>query len=81
MRRSRRECAYELDIIYRTEIPEDYVSITSGILGEKKPKSLLLVPLISDEKLQGLSLLFQEEIPELTITFMKELKTIRTGPC
>ncbi len=72
------ECAYELDIIYRTEIPEDYVSITSGILGEKKPRSLLLVPLISDEKLQGVLEFasLQEEIPELTITFMKELGEI-----
>jgi PAS domain S-box-containing protein len=72
------ECAYELDIIYRTEIPDDYVSITSGILGEKKPRSLLLVPLISDEKLQGVLEFasLQEEIPELTITFMKELGEI-----
>jgi len=72
------ECAYEMDIIYRTEIPDDYITITSGILGDKKPKSLLLVPLISDEKLQGVlefaSLL--DEIPELTLTFMKELGEI-----
>jgi len=30
------ECAFEMDIIYRTEIPDDYVTITSGILGDKK---------------------------------------------
>ena len=47
------ECAYEKDYIYRTEIPDDYATITSGILGEQKPKSILLVPLITDEKLQG----------------------------
>lgn len=72
------ECAYEMDIIYRTEIPDDYVTITSGILGDKKPKSLLLVPLISDEKLQGVIEFasLQDEIPELTITFMKELGEI-----
>jgi len=72
------ECAYELDIVYRTEIPDDYVTITSGIIGEKKPKSILLVPLISDEKLQGVLEFasLQDEIPELTITFMKELGEI-----
>lgn len=72
------ECAYEMDIIYRTEIPDDYITISSGILGDKKPKSLLIVPLISDEKLQGVLEFasLQEEIPELTITFMKELGEI-----
>ncbi len=47
------QAAYELDTVYRTEIPEGYVTITSGILGEKKPGSILIVPLISDEKLRG----------------------------
>ena len=72
------ECAYEMDIIYRTEIPDDYVTISSGILGEKKPKSLLMVPLISDEKLQGVLEFasLQNEIPELTILFMRELGEI-----
>ncbi len=47
-------------------------------MGDKKPKSLLLVPLISDEKLQGVLEFasLQEEIPDLTITFMKELGEI-----
>ena len=48
------QCAYEMDFIYRTEIPEDYITITSGILGEQKPESILLVPLISNEALQGI---------------------------
>ncbi len=72
------ECAFEMDIIYRTEIPDDYVTITSGILGDKKPKSLLIVPLISDEKLQGVLEFasLRDEIPELTITFLRELGEI-----
>jgi len=72
------ECAFEMDIIYRTEIPDNYVTITSGILGDKKPKSLLIVPLISDEKLQGILEFasLQDEIPDLTITFMRELGEI-----
>ncbi len=47
------QAAYEKDFIYRREIPDEYMSISSGILGTKKPKTILLVPLISDEKLQG----------------------------
>jgi len=72
------ECAYEMDYIYRTEIPDDYASITSGILGDKKPKSLLIVPLIADEKLQGIIEFadIKDEIPELTINFLRELAEI-----
>ena len=47
------QAAIEKDIIYRTEIPEDYISISSGILGDKKPDSLLIVPLFMEDKLQG----------------------------
>ncbi|HKL37646.1 MAG TPA: PAS domain S-box protein [Bacteroidales bacterium] len=72
------ECAYEMDYIYRTEIPDDYASITSGILGEKKPRSILIVPLIADEKLQGVIEFadLRDEIPELTINFLRELAEI-----
>ena len=72
------QCAYEQDIIYRTEIPDDYVSITSGILGDKKPKSILIVPLVTDEKLQGVIEFasLDDQIPELTIRFLKEMGEI-----
>ena len=71
-------CAYEMNYIYRTEIPEDYISITSGILGEKKPKSILIAPLIADEKLHGVIEFasLEKEIPELTIRFLMELGEI-----
>lgn len=69
------ECAYEMDYIYRTEIPDDYATITSGILGEQKPQSILLVPLIAEEKLQGVIEFASTEkkIDNLTIRFLKEL--------
>jgi len=72
------ECAYEMDYIYRTEIPDDYSTISSGIIGDQKPQSILLVPLITDERLFGV-LEFasvEKEIPELTIRFLKELGEI-----
>ncbi len=72
------QCAFEMDYIYRKEIPEDYVTITSGILGDKKPCTILIVPLISDEKLQGVIEFasLKEDIPELTIKFVRELAEI-----
>lgn len=72
------QAAFEMDVIYRKEIPDDYVTITSGILGDQKPRTLLIVPLISDEKLQGIVEFasLEEDIPELTITFVKELGVI-----
>ncbi|MGQ1890208.1 PAS domain S-box protein [Thermophagus sp. OGC60D27] len=45
--------AYEKQLIYRTEIPDDYWSITSGLVGEQKPKALLVIPLLQEEELQG----------------------------
>ncbi len=72
------ECAYEMDYLYRTEIPDDYTTISSGILGEQKPQSILLVPLVTDEKLQGVIEFAstKNEIPEQTIRLLKELGEI-----
>jgi PAS domain S-box-containing protein len=72
------QCAYEMDYVYRTEIPADYVTISSGLLGDQKPRSLLLIPLITDEKLQGVMEFasLDDQIPNLTIRFLKELGEI-----
>lgn len=72
------QCAYEQDIVYRTEIPEDYATITSGILGNKKPSSILIVPLITEEKLQGVIEFasIEDKFQDLTIKFLKELGEI-----
>ena len=72
------QAAYELDTVYRKEIPENYVSITSGILGDKKPGSILIVPLISDEKLRGVIEIaaIEDEIPKDIIDFVEDLSDI-----
>jgi PAS domain S-box-containing protein len=72
------QSAYEMDYIYRTDIPKEYATITSGILGDKKPSSILIVPLIADEKLQGVVEFasLEAEIPEVTIKFLRELSEI-----
>ncbi len=46
------QAAIEKRTIFMTEIPHDYVTITSG-LGEATPKSILIVPLKSEEKIIG----------------------------
>lgn len=48
------QSAIEMDYIHRTEIPRDYVSITSGLLGEQRPKSIFIMPLITNNKIYGL---------------------------
>ena len=71
------QAAIEQDVIHRTEIPDQYMTITSGILGDQKPTALLIVPLISEEKLQGaIELAAFERFSELQIEFVQELAQI-----
>lgn len=72
------QAAYEMQTVYRTEIPDYYISISSGILGDQKPRSILIVPLVSDEKLQGVVELasLDDAIEPLKIKFIEELSSI-----
>lgn len=72
------ECAFEMEIVYRTEIPKDYAFITSGILGDKKPSTILIVPLISEDQLQGVIEFasLEDSISDLKINFMREIGEI-----
>jgi len=46
------EVFQEGEMVYMTEVPDDYVHITSG-LGDANPKSILLVPLKLNEEIYG----------------------------
>ncbi len=72
------QAAYEMATIYRSEIPVDYVSISSGILGDKKPQSILIVPLISDDKLQGIVEFasLDSNFQEIKLKFIEQLSSI-----
>jgi PAS domain S-box-containing protein len=71
------QAAVEQDTILRVEIPDDYVTITSGILGDRKPTCLLLVPLITDEKVYGvLELAGFEKFSQMHVAFTREISVI-----
>jgi PAS domain S-box-containing protein len=69
------QAAYEMATIYLKEIPDNYITITSGLLKDQKPNSLVIVPLITDDKLQGIMeyASFQNDFTPLTIRFLEEI--------
>ena len=46
------QCIKEKDKIYLTDVPEDYIRITSG-LGDSSPKCILLIPIVKQEEALG----------------------------
>jgi len=71
------QAAAEKDTVLRTEIPEDYVSLTSGILGDKKPTCILIVPLITNEEVYGvLEFAGLKKFDTSQVNFVRELSLI-----
>jgi len=66
-------CALEKAPVYITEIPDDYISITSGI-GMANPTNLLVVPLKLDEQILGVvELASFSKIHEYQIDFVAKV--------
>ncbi|MDJ1506549.1 GAF domain-containing protein [Xanthocytophaga agilis] len=62
----------ERDIIYLTDIPENYVRISSG-LGTANPTCLLIVPFLSEQGVEGaLELASFQPLEPYQITFLQE---------
>ena len=67
------QCMLERDMIFLTDIPANYVSITSG-LGEATPRNVVVVPLISNERFYGVIEIASFKVLEPhQIEFLKEV--------
>lgn len=67
------QCFLEKDTIFITDIPENYIKISSG-LGKENPKSILLVPLILNQKAYGIIELASINIfPQYKIDFVEKI--------
>jgi PAS domain S-box-containing protein len=67
------QCYLEKDSIYLTDIPQSYVQITSG-LGEAKPSSVLIVPLLNNGRIEGIiELASFKPFKEYEIAFIKKI--------
>lgn len=71
------QAAIEQDTVMRTEIPDDYVTLTSGLLGEQKPGCILIVPLITNEEVFGvLEFAGIQRFNPSQVKFVQELSVI-----
>jgi len=67
------QCYQEKEKIYVTDVPEDYVKITSG-LGADKPKNILIMPLTINEKIYGIvELASFNDIEKYQIEFVEKI--------
>ena len=71
------QAAIEKSTVLRTEIPAEYVTITSGILGEQRPTCVVVVPLITNEEVFGiLEFAGFKKFDSSQVKFVEELSLI-----
>lgn len=67
----------EMGMVLRTEIPGDYMTVSSGILGDRKPSCVLIMPLIANEEAYGvIELAGFSKFDSSQIKFIQELSTM-----
>ncbi|HYG40656.1 MAG TPA: PAS domain S-box protein [Cytophagales bacterium] len=71
------QAAIEQDTLLRTEIPYNYVSITSGLLGDQRPSCILIQPLITNEEVYGvMEFAGFEKFSSSQVKFVQEISVI-----
>lgn len=71
------EAALDQVVIHRTELPENYVTLRSGLLGDQKPGAILIVPLVVDQQCQGVvELAAFERFSDQAIKLLQEVSTL-----
>ena len=67
------QCALEKSSILLTDVPDDYIKINSGV-GESKPLSILVTPLLYDGVLQGVIELGSfQEFSDVHMQFLEQI--------
>ncbi|MBX2969080.1 MAG: GAF domain-containing protein [Cyclobacteriaceae bacterium] len=67
------QCFMERDVIYMTQVPQNYVQITSG-LGEATPGSVILIPVMTNDEIVGvLELASFKPLEQYRIDFLKKV--------
>lgn len=70
------QACLERDMICLTDIPSDYVKITSG-LGEASPNNLIIVPLINDDSVHGvIEIASFRKMNEYQLDFLKQFSQV-----
>lgn len=73
------QCYLEKESIYLTEVPQNYLTITSG-LGDASPRAVLLVPLILNEEVFGvLEVASFSQILNEEVLFMERIAMLMTS--
>ncbi|WP_296618909.1 PAS domain-containing protein [Marivirga sp.] len=67
------QCYLEKDMIFLTEVPDDFVRIKSG-LGDAPPKNIVIMPLMTNEKIEGiLEIASFQVLPKYKVDYLKKL--------